>query len=162
MAFRRQVLIGIGGFDEALDMGTVIPGGGDLDMFGRLLRAGYVARYSPHAEMWHHHRRTMRAVTAQFWGYGASQGALVAKLWWSEPDQRREATAFLRRRIRRLLDVTVRSLRAGDDPPWWLRSVELVGIVAGIPLYPLSVARSRRLGRPAPGVSGSGQISRKP
>ena len=41
MAFRRDVLLALGGFDEALDTGAPLPGGGDLDIFYRLLRAGH-------------------------------------------------------------------------------------------------------------------------
>ena len=40
MAFRRAVLEELGGFDEALDTGRPLPGGGDLDMFFRVVRAG--------------------------------------------------------------------------------------------------------------------------
>jgi cellulose synthase/poly-beta-1,6-N-acetylglucosamine synthase-like glycosyltransferase len=33
MAFQRKVLLNLGGFDEALDTGAPLPGGGDLDIF---------------------------------------------------------------------------------------------------------------------------------
>jgi glycosyltransferase involved in cell wall biosynthesis len=38
MAFRREILLKLGGFDEALDTGTPLPGGGDLDIFYRVIR----------------------------------------------------------------------------------------------------------------------------
>ena len=39
MAVRRSVILELGGFDEALDMGAVLPGGGDLDILWRVLEA---------------------------------------------------------------------------------------------------------------------------
>jgi len=47
MAFRRDLLRDIGGFDEALDTGTPLPGGGDLDIFYRIIRAGHALVYEP-------------------------------------------------------------------------------------------------------------------
>src|SRR5207253_480742 len=41
MAFRRALFDEIGGFDTALDVGTVTNGGGDLEMFYRVLRSGH-------------------------------------------------------------------------------------------------------------------------
>ena len=40
MAFRRGVLLELGGFDEALDTGRPLPGGGDLDMYYRIFGLG--------------------------------------------------------------------------------------------------------------------------
>jgi GT2 family glycosyltransferase len=57
MAFRRSVFAEIGGFDPALDVGTVTNGGGDLEMFYRVLAAGHVLIYEPDAIVWHRHRR---------------------------------------------------------------------------------------------------------
>src|SRR5690606_31184923 len=37
MAVRKDAVDAIGGFDTALDMGAVLPGGGDLDILWRLL-----------------------------------------------------------------------------------------------------------------------------
>jgi glycosyltransferase involved in cell wall biosynthesis len=79
MAFRRAALEGIGGFDEILDMGTTIGGGGDLDVFARLLDAGSVMEYTPAALVWHHHRATEEEARRQFWGYGVSVGAVLTK-----------------------------------------------------------------------------------
>src|SRR5207244_11842304 len=47
MAFRKTVFTEIGLFDPALDVGTVTNGGGDLDMFLRVLRAGHTLVYEP-------------------------------------------------------------------------------------------------------------------
>ena len=38
---------GLGGFDEALDTGPPLPGGGDMDMFYRVLRRARLVIYLP-------------------------------------------------------------------------------------------------------------------
>jgi glycosyltransferase involved in cell wall biosynthesis len=56
MAFRRQLFVSVGNFDVALDVGTPSGGGGDVEMFHRLLAKGYTLVYEPLAMVWHHHR----------------------------------------------------------------------------------------------------------
>jgi glycosyltransferase involved in cell wall biosynthesis len=73
MAFRVDMLREVGGFDEALDTGAAIPGGGDLDIFYRVIRAGYTLVYEPRFLVFHQHRRDMRALRHQYrrsWGLG--------------------------------------------------------------------------------------------
>lgn len=79
MAFRRELLDSVGEFDVALDMGTAVGGGGDIDMFVRVLREGSLAVYAPDAVVRHHHRETLSALARQLFGYSASVGALSAK-----------------------------------------------------------------------------------
>ncbi|MCS6813256.1 MAG: glycosyltransferase [Cyanobacteria bacterium] len=57
MAFRRSLFEQIGGFDPALDVGTVTNGGGDIEMFFRVLKEGYTLVYTPTAIVRHRHRR---------------------------------------------------------------------------------------------------------
>jgi hypothetical protein len=79
MAFRRNVFDRIGLFDLALDTPSLIRGGGDLDMFVRLLEAAESAVYRPTALVHHHHRETMSALARQLFGYGVGIGALSSK-----------------------------------------------------------------------------------
>jgi GT2 family glycosyltransferase len=79
MAFRRDVFARVGDFDPALDTPRLIRGGGDLDMFARVLEGGEVADYVPTAVVRHHHRVTMRSLARQFFGYGVGLGALSLK-----------------------------------------------------------------------------------
>jgi GT2 family glycosyltransferase len=65
MAFRRSVFSEIGGFDPALDVGTVTQGGGDLDMFFRVLKHGHTLVYEPAALVRHKHRRSMEKLHMQ-------------------------------------------------------------------------------------------------
>jgi GT2 family glycosyltransferase len=57
MAYRRRVFDEIGYFDPALDVGTVTNGGGDLEMFFRVLKEGHTLVYEPRALVRHRHRR---------------------------------------------------------------------------------------------------------
>jgi len=54
-AFRRRVFATIGLFDPRLDMGTPVPGGGDHDMFTRIILAGHTLRYDPNVVVYHEH-----------------------------------------------------------------------------------------------------------
>ena len=57
MAYRRSLFDQIGYFDPALDVGTVTNGGGDLEMFFRVLKEGHTLVYEPGAIVRHRHRR---------------------------------------------------------------------------------------------------------
>lgn len=79
MAFRTKVLKKLNGFDEALDTGAPLPGGGDLDMFYRVMREGYEHIYEPRALVRHRHRRSQVEVRAQLGGHYRSLTAFLIK-----------------------------------------------------------------------------------
>jgi GT2 family glycosyltransferase len=79
MAFDRALLIRLGGFDEALDTGAPLPGGGDLDIFYRVLRAGRIMVYEPQYAIYHEHRETMAQLSRQYWSWGLGFMAFLAK-----------------------------------------------------------------------------------
>lgn len=79
MAFRRDVLAKLGGFDEALDTGRPLPGGGDLDIFYRVVRAGYPFLYSPTFLVRHEHRKDLTALRRQYYTWGLGLMAYVGK-----------------------------------------------------------------------------------
>jgi O-antigen biosynthesis protein len=72
MAYRRHLFESIGYFDPALDAGTVTAGGGDLEMFFRVLKGGYTLVYEPDALVRHCHRRDYAGLRQQIktWGTG--------------------------------------------------------------------------------------------
>jgi len=78
MAYRRSVFETIGYFDPALDVGTPTNGGGDLEMFIRVLKAGYRLVYEPTAMIRHRHRRDYAQLKRQI----SFNGSLYA-LWQS-------------------------------------------------------------------------------
>jgi glycosyltransferase involved in cell wall biosynthesis len=70
MAFRREVFESVGTFDPCLDVGTPAGGGGDLDMFHRVLANGHTLVYEPAAIVQHEHRADMRALRRQLFDNG--------------------------------------------------------------------------------------------
>lgn len=89
MAFRTEMLRTLGGFDEALDTGADVPGGGDLDIFYRVIRAGYALVYEPGFMVLHQHRRDMQALLRQYrrsWGLGFM--CYIRKCMKSDPQRR--------------------------------------------------------------------------
>ena len=89
MAFKTEVLRQLGGFDEALDTGAAVPGGGDLDIFYRIIRAGHTLVYEPRFLVFHEHRRDMNSLLLQYrrsWGLGFM--CYVSKCLKSDPDRR--------------------------------------------------------------------------
>jgi len=77
MAFRRQVFAEVGNFDPALDVGTPTRGGGDIEMFHRILAKGYSTLYEPSAFVWHLHRRSGEALSKQLQDNGRGFGAFL-------------------------------------------------------------------------------------
>jgi glycosyltransferase involved in cell wall biosynthesis len=80
MAFRRDALIQLGGFDVHLDVGTPSNGGGDLDIFHRVLTAGRIIRYEPNALVWHQHRRSLPGLHTQVCNNGRAFGCYLLKI----------------------------------------------------------------------------------
>ena len=80
MAFRRRTFDRVGSFDTALDVGTPSNGGGDLDIFHRVLVAGLTIRYEPAALMWHYHRREPAQLRKQLYNNGRAFGVYLLKI----------------------------------------------------------------------------------
>ena len=79
MVFRREAVLALGGFDEALDTGPPLPGGGDLDIFYRVARAGAADRLRARMLVYHQHRQDRDALRRQYWTWGPGFMAFVAK-----------------------------------------------------------------------------------
>lgn len=79
MAVRRSALSMIGNFDQALDLGAALPGGGDVDVIWRTLDAGFEVVYEPRAIVWHEHRRDLEGVYAQILGHRRAEIAFLSK-----------------------------------------------------------------------------------
>ncbi|MDQ6746680.1 MAG: glycosyltransferase, partial [Candidatus Dormibacteraeota bacterium] len=78
-AVDRQLMLDLGGFDEALGAGSPAGGGEELDVFVRVLRADRSLAYEPSAVAWHHHRSDPRALRQQLFHYGAGLTAFLTK-----------------------------------------------------------------------------------
>jgi O-antigen biosynthesis protein len=74
MAFRREVLLGLGGFDPVYRAA-----GDDVDICWRFQDAGYVIGFSPAAIVWHFRRNTVKAYCNQQRGYGKAEALVYSK-----------------------------------------------------------------------------------
>ncbi len=88
MAFRRSVFDRIGFFDPALDVGTPTNGGGDLDLYFRVLKAGYALVYDPDAVVRHRHRADDRSLNYQIEGWGSGFWAFAIRAGEAFPEER--------------------------------------------------------------------------
>jgi GT2 family glycosyltransferase len=72
MAFRREALLAINGFDLQYRRA-----GDDVDVCWRLQQAGMWITFAPGAFVWHHRRQNPRAYLRQQAGYGEAEALLV-------------------------------------------------------------------------------------
>ena len=99
-AVRRDVLVAVGGYDEALDMGTPVGGGGDTDLYRRILVHGYRIVYEPEALCWHRHRDVPTALRRQVRGYEAARFAILTRaLLEGRADALRHAWSWLQHEL---------------------------------------------------------------
>lgn len=77
MAFRKKVFDDIGPFDTKLDVGTPSNGGGDVEMFHRLVAKGHLFKYDAAMSVSHYHRRDMSALKKQIFNNGRSFGCYL-------------------------------------------------------------------------------------
>lgn len=88
MAFRRHVLVDIGGFDPIFGPGSRFRYSEDLDVVGRASAAGCEGRYCPEVVVRHHHQRKRSDRSAMWKACGIGTGAYHMKLlltyheWW--------------------------------------------------------------------------------
>lgn len=153
MAYDRALVVELGGFDEALDTGRPLPGGGDLDMFYRVVRAGRPMVYAPDALVFHRHRREEAELRRQYWTWGTGMMAFVHKSWRTDPGNRPQLARLVAWWYASQLRALARSLRAGDGAkatgaePLLVAS-ELLGGMAGLLWkYPASRRRTEAIRR---------------
>lgn len=116
MTINRAILATIGGFDPALDTGAALPGGGDLDIFYRMLRAGHTLVYEPAMAVHHEHRRTLDELTRQYFSWGQGFFAFLDKVWKSEPASRRRVRHMVAWWTRWMLGRLAGALLRGPAP----------------------------------------------
>ena len=145
IAFRREALDRIGGFDVALGPGTPARAGADLLAMTMVLLAGYRIAYEPAALMRHDHRRDLGGLRRQQEGYGTGLTAYYAALLRHRPSVLPE--------LIRLVPTGIGYLRKADFPgttapldllgglKWRKRRSMLMGPVA----YARSVRRQARV-----------------
>lgn len=122
----------LGGFDEALDTGRPLPGGGDLDIFYRVLRAGRTLVYEPQAVVFHEHRREMAVLRRQYWSWGLGFGAFLAKSARSDPAMRPALRRMAAWWFGHQAGRAARRLLGREPTPMGMIVAEIVGGVRGL------------------------------
>ena len=116
MAFRREVLEAIGGFDEWLGAGTPTRSGGDVDALSRASVARFVGAYDPRIVVDHHHgRKEVEEGRRVMAGYDVGRGAFFVKCLLDRRRCRLYAPSILRRMaghlVRRRFEILRSELR---------------------------------------------------
>ncbi len=139
-AFRRLVFDHIGVFDPRLDMGTPVPGGGDHDMFARVIRAGHTLVYDPRPVVFHNHLSDLNTVIMRL---GAYQEAFFAFMTKSILSDRKYAYQLVKHLSFWYVRRTMRGLASSilkKNRPLALVASEAIGAWRG----PISFYRSSR------------------
>jgi O-antigen biosynthesis protein len=136
MAFRRSLFEREGLFDPALDVGTPTNGGGDLEMFFRVLKTGYALVYEPAALVRHRHRRDYAALRTQLANNGVGLYSYFVRTAQAYPEERLDILRFALWwmwwwNVRRLL----RSLIGRSTLPRDLIVAEFKGAFTGLRRY---------------------------
>jgi len=152
MAFRREAIVRLGGFDPALDVGTATGGGGDLDAFQRVLEAGGAVVYRPDAVVRHVHRRSHKALRRQLFDNGRGYSAVLfaALLRARGAERLRVVGRYWKWIVSWQLGRIAKRLVRREQLPLRLLLAELCGATLG-PFVYLRARRSAR--RPARGVA---------
>jgi GT2 family glycosyltransferase len=136
MSYRRSLFERIGNFDPALDVGTVTNGGGDLEMFFRVLKEGYTLVYEPSAIVRHCHRRENRLLRTQITNNGIGLSSYFVRSALAYPRERAAFALFwLSWLWWRYLSGLLRS-RSIRESSLLIR--EMMGCLKGLVRYPKS------------------------
>jgi glycosyltransferase involved in cell wall biosynthesis len=112
MAFRRQALVDIAGFDDSLGAGTPF-GFEDVDAELRALAAGWTGKYDPRSVVYHHHgRKPGIEVETLSRAYDAARGAYYMKAILFMPHRWRCLRHWLRGIRRQPFGQTAREVQA--------------------------------------------------
>lgn len=146
MAYRRSVFESIGYFDPALDVGTQTNGGGDLEMFFRVIKEGYKLVYEPKAMIRHRHRPGYDKLKQQIFNNGSLYAYFIRSVQ-AYPDQ---TTPFLKLALWWMFYWNIRRLinyffGPGDSLPQELIWVEFVGGFVGMTTYQKASKRAKEI-----------------
>ena len=97
MAFRKEWFLQGGLFDPALDVGTPSGGGGDIEMFHRIVAKGFTLVYEPTMLVWHIHRRSTEGLYRQIFFNGRSFFCYLATAYLNKSVSRNQIVAFFLR-----------------------------------------------------------------
>jgi glycosyltransferase involved in cell wall biosynthesis len=134
MVLRRDLLFRIGLFDESLDTGAPLPGGGDVDIFYRVLRADAPLVYESSMAVYHRHRRDYKGLRRQMWTWGLGYLAFTMKEYQSDPANQFKLRMAAIGSLLFLSRMTIMSWLGKWEHDWTfgLAAWELAGAVKGM------------------------------
>jgi GT2 family glycosyltransferase len=132
MVLRTDVVRALGGFDEALDTGPPLPGGGDLDIWSRLARAGHPLVYEPQLLVFHRHRPDRASLRRQYRSWGEGFMAYLTKTARVDSTQRRRVARLVAWWLRYEACNVAASLHPRAELPADLAVAELAGGLVGL------------------------------
>lgn len=145
MAFSRDVLEELGGFDPALGAGTRAMGGDDLSAFFEVIQRGHRLVYEPAAVVWHRHPRDVPSLKRQVYGYGVGLTAYLTKCVLDRPRLVPSAFARLPAAAAHVFSPgSTKNARLPPDYPARLVRLERVGMLTGPFAYLASRREARR------------------
>ena len=144
MAFRREVLARIAGFDVALGAGTPARAAEDTLALTLVLLAGYRIAYEPAALVRHDHYADTDGLGRQLRGYGAGLTAYYAALMRHRPGVFPELLRLLPAAAGYMLGAKVTGAAAAQDFPPEFKRQQRRGMLSGPALYVKSVRRQAR------------------
>lgn len=139
MAVRRSVFTEIGLFAPELDTGTPTQGGGDLEIFFRIIKCGYPMLYEPRMLVWHRHRADHVGLLKQIRSWGVGFQSHLEHVQNMFPEE--AASIVLMRRYWRkyLAKKMLREWVLPNSAQRELRTAEFIGAFQGADAYRQSV-----------------------
>lgn len=145
MAFRKDALLEIGGFDPALGTGSGSYGGDDLAAFFEIVSNGGTLAYQPGAIVHHQHPATEAQLERQVFGYGAGLTAYLTHAVVTRPSRVFTLLGKVPYAVWYALSSrSDRNSRRPADFPRSLRLRELAGMAIGPAAYLATRVRNRR------------------
>jgi glycosyltransferase involved in cell wall biosynthesis/GT2 family glycosyltransferase len=141
MAFDRELLADLGGFDVALGPGTLAHDGDDIEALLRVMLSGRQIVHDPQAIVWHAHPRDYHELEERVWGYGLGCTACLTRALIDHPGLALDLVRKLPRGLRfAFSSASAKNAGRQDDFPRPLVRSELLGMAYG----PVAYLRSRR------------------
>jgi O-antigen biosynthesis protein len=147
MAFRREVLDSIGGFDVALGAGTPARAGEDTLALTLALLDGHRIAYEPAAFVRHSHREHDDALSRQLSGYGIGLTAFYTALIRHRPSTILGLAKLSRRAVAYLCGSQADHSMGESRVPKRLKRQHRRGILVGPIAYLSSVCKQIRVSR---------------
>jgi glycosyltransferase involved in cell wall biosynthesis len=144
VAIRKTVIAQSGMFDETLGPGLPTGVGEDIYMFYQILKFGHICYYEPAAYVWHKHRRTLKELKRQLYGYNKGQTSYQLRTLVSDGDTRALWQLFFDLPIWHLKRF-IRILQKRNPYPLYLLWEEVRGNLVGFYAFNKAVKMHRKL-----------------